>query len=133
MEGSVLSFLKAEWKVTTQDQAHWASSLFYFSFPIKLPRYNWNIVESGVKHHKPNKTISNNNENMNKLCVSILFNIWIYVIDYQEGGITKWFQLGHGTGVEVLVNLQKGHPNPRLIRKQRNSMRLPGEKKYLYN
>ena len=54
-------------------------------------------------------------------------------MDYQEGGITKWFQLGHGTGVEVLVNLQKGHPNPRLIRKQRNSMRLPGEKKYLYN
>jgi hypothetical protein len=21
-----------------------------------LPRYNWNIVESGVKHHKPNQT-----------------------------------------------------------------------------
>ena len=20
------------------------------------PRYNWNIVESGVKHHKPNQT-----------------------------------------------------------------------------
>ena len=22
-----------------------------------LPRYNWNIVESGVKHHKPNPKI----------------------------------------------------------------------------
>jgi hypothetical protein len=26
-----------------------------FSPPIRLPRYNWNIVESGVKHHKPTK------------------------------------------------------------------------------
>ena len=27
-----------------------------FPPPIKLPpRYNWNIVESGVKHHKPTK------------------------------------------------------------------------------
>ena len=25
-----------------------------FPPPIKPPRYNWNIVESGVKHHKPN-------------------------------------------------------------------------------
>jgi hypothetical protein len=24
------------------------------SFMYKLPRYNWNIVESGIKHHKPN-------------------------------------------------------------------------------
>ena len=22
-----------------------------------LPRYNWNIVESGIKHHKPTTTI----------------------------------------------------------------------------
>jgi hypothetical protein len=27
--------------------------VFRFPPPIKLPRYNWNIVESGVKHHKP--------------------------------------------------------------------------------
>jgi hypothetical protein len=27
MEGSVLSFLKAEWKVSDTDSAHWASSL----------------------------------------------------------------------------------------------------------
>ena len=29
--------------------------LFRFPPPIKLtaPRYNWNIVESGVKYHKP--------------------------------------------------------------------------------
>ena len=25
----------------------------------KSPRYNWNIVESGVKHHKPNQTNNN--------------------------------------------------------------------------
>ena len=31
--------------------------IFWFSPPIKLKsRYNWNIVESGVKHKKPNKT-----------------------------------------------------------------------------
>jgi hypothetical protein len=26
-----------------------------FPPPIKHPRYNWNIVESGVKHNKPNQ------------------------------------------------------------------------------
>jgi hypothetical protein len=29
MEGSVLSFLKAEWKVSDTGSAHWASSLFW--------------------------------------------------------------------------------------------------------
>jgi hypothetical protein len=28
MEGSVLSFLKAEWKVSDTDSAHWASSFY---------------------------------------------------------------------------------------------------------
>jgi len=28
--------------------------VFLFPPPIKLPRYNWNIVESGIKHHNPN-------------------------------------------------------------------------------
>jgi hypothetical protein len=28
MEGSVLNFLKAEWKVSNTGSAHWASSLF---------------------------------------------------------------------------------------------------------
>ena len=26
-------------------------------YTVKQPRYNWNIVESGVKHHQTNKTI----------------------------------------------------------------------------
>jgi hypothetical protein len=30
MEGSVLSFLKAEWKVSDTDTAHWASSLISY-------------------------------------------------------------------------------------------------------
>ena len=30
MEGSVLSFFKAEWKVSDPGSAHWASSSFYF-------------------------------------------------------------------------------------------------------
>ena len=25
-----------------------------FLLVLRLPRYNWNIVESGIKHHKPN-------------------------------------------------------------------------------
>jgi hypothetical protein len=32
--------------------------VLWFSPPIKLtPQYNWNIVESDVKHHKPNPLI----------------------------------------------------------------------------
>ena len=35
-----------------------------FPPPIKLTaRYNWNIVESCVKHHKPNQTISPSKNN----------------------------------------------------------------------
>ena len=26
-------------------------------FSVRPPRYNWNIVESGVKHHKPNQNL----------------------------------------------------------------------------
>ncbi|XP_052057686.1 uncharacterized protein LOC127698326 isoform X4 [Mytilus californianus] len=61
------------------------------------------------------------------------FTIGLLFMDYQEGGITKWLSLGR-TGVEVLVNLKKGNPNPRLMRKHhRHSMRMPGEKKYQQN
>ena len=42
MGGSVLSFLKAEWKVSDTGSAHWASSMeicfffqFFFSFAIE--------------------------------------------------------------------------------------------------
>ena len=30
-----------------------------FGLCVWLPRYNWNIVECGVKHHKPNKQTCN--------------------------------------------------------------------------
>ncbi|XP_063430371.1 uncharacterized protein LOC134712590 isoform X2 [Mytilus trossulus] len=61
------------------------------------------------------------------------FTIGLLFMDYQEGGITKWLALGR-TGVEVLVHLKKGNPNPRLMRKHnRHSMRMPGEKKYQQN
>ena len=34
-----------------------------FPPPIKLiPQYNWNIIESAVKHHKPNPLKKNNYE-----------------------------------------------------------------------
>ena len=45
MEGSVLSFLKAEWKVSDTGSAHWASSLFLKQFIISAKGYRyWSIV-----------------------------------------------------------------------------------------
>jgi hypothetical protein len=41
MEGSVLSFLKAEWKVSDTGSAHWASSFVLFS----------NLLESGLNYN----------------------------------------------------------------------------------
>ena len=38
------------WLVT----GRWFSLGIRFPPPIKLPRYKWNIVESGIKHHNPN-------------------------------------------------------------------------------
>ena len=46
MEGSVLSFLKAEWKVSDTGSAHWASSYNFFppSYAIRpiYPKFIWN-------------------------------------------------------------------------------------------
>jgi hypothetical protein len=28
--------------------------LFFYNFTIPVEQYNWNIVESGIKHHNPN-------------------------------------------------------------------------------
>ena len=39
MEGSVLSFLKAEWKVSDTGSAHWASSS-NLSYVIRLAKIN---------------------------------------------------------------------------------------------
>ena len=37
--------------------------VLWFPPPIKLTAwYNWNIVESGVKHHKPNQNIENRHQ-----------------------------------------------------------------------
>jgi hypothetical protein len=38
-------------QVSDTGSAHWASRFNCFSLQIRPPRYNWNIVESGVKHH----------------------------------------------------------------------------------
>jgi hypothetical protein len=43
MEGSVLSFLKAEWKVSDTDSAHWASSLFIGNIIMCLTSH-WPII-----------------------------------------------------------------------------------------
>jgi hypothetical protein len=47
MEGSVLSFLKAEWKVSDTGSAHWASSLslkVFFFIDFQLMYSEW-LVE----------------------------------------------------------------------------------------
>jgi hypothetical protein len=40
------------------------------------PRYNWYIVESGAKHHKPNQTLVHNL--MSKRFISPLFGCYFY-------------------------------------------------------
>ena len=40
MEGSVLSFLKAEWKVSDTSSAHWASSFF-----LSNQNFDWSQME----------------------------------------------------------------------------------------
>ena len=39
MEGSVLSFPKAEWKVSDTVSAHWASSIIYFNYSRNYIKY----------------------------------------------------------------------------------------------
>ena len=53
MEGSVLSFLKAEWKVSDTGSAHWASSMLPKSLkaksvkvPLENSKYNFSQVEN---------------------------------------------------------------------------------------
>ena len=48
MEGSVLSFLKAEWKVSDTGSAHWASSLATTNNKMSYLIYN-NSIESAIK------------------------------------------------------------------------------------
>jgi hypothetical protein len=40
MDGSVLNFLKAEWKVSDTDSAHWASSLILFGKEDKIQKFH---------------------------------------------------------------------------------------------
>jgi hypothetical protein len=42
MEGSVLSFLRSEWKVSDTGSAHWASSLTFHAFIIFCLAYDEN-------------------------------------------------------------------------------------------
>jgi hypothetical protein len=44
------------------------------------PRYNWNIVESGVKHHK-SSYIESTIHTMTNLYTNIEINIQIYIIN----------------------------------------------------
>jgi hypothetical protein len=40
MEGSVLSFLKGEWKVSDTRSAHWASSFIFILFFLQIVDIN---------------------------------------------------------------------------------------------
>ena len=55
--------------VTLCDKVYqWLATGWWFSLGTlvsstnKTERYNWNIVESGVKNHKPNQTINKTNQ-----------------------------------------------------------------------
>ena len=40
------------------------------------PRYNWNIVESGVKHYKPNQTIYRQNLVQMEMSYTTIFTMY---------------------------------------------------------
>jgi len=48
MEGSVLSFLKAEWKASDTGSAHWASSYYYTDKWTSNGKYNRTLSELHV-------------------------------------------------------------------------------------
>ena len=54
MEGSVLSFLKAEWKVSDTGSAHWASSFYHHQKVIDhdttCTEFD-NVIKHSVKNH----------------------------------------------------------------------------------
>ena len=67
MEGSVLSFLKAEWNVSDTGSAHWASSFFYYitilfiylfterDLAVTLNLWNRNLPQN---YNKPTKVLN---------------------------------------------------------------------------
>ena len=55
-----------------------------------MPRYNWNIVESGIKHHKPNHTkpSSHLRFKMVQQKGEKLFQLWVWVVSlYKESAL----------------------------------------------
>jgi hypothetical protein len=67
MEGSVLSFLKAEWKVSDTGSAHWASSYIMITPNItwRSPIYIYSGIWSyHVNNHIRQKETSNININL---------------------------------------------------------------------
>ena len=63
-------------RCTTLSVCQWLATGRWFSPsppPIKLtasPRYNWNIVENGVKHHQTNKPFCDNTRQLAHIYVS---------------------------------------------------------------
>ena len=54
---SLICFSNFQWTIIRIFfSCQWFSPVQVLQFlsPIKLPGYNWNIVESGIKHHDPN-------------------------------------------------------------------------------
>ena len=56
----------------------------YPGFLRQSPRYNWNIVENGVKHHKPTKLTIYNQETSLKQGVSSCRNygLYYYILEF---------------------------------------------------
>ena len=63
MQGSVLSFLKAEWKVSDTGSAHWASSLVF------------DFTRSGIEH----TIYSTEGNHANQYTTSAVLSVYYYM------------------------------------------------------
>jgi hypothetical protein len=88
MEGSVLSFLKAEWKVSDTGSAHWASSFNSQLFPILVYwRRTW--FSPGTQVSSTNKT---DRHDITEILLKMALNT---IIPIEEEQISKcyWFDI----------------------------------------
>jgi hypothetical protein len=80
MEGSVLSFLKAEWKVSDTGSAHWASSLWnniHLNVECTVKKIIWTFCQVA------DQLLQQNNE---RYFFLLMFNSVVF-IDFYESSI----------------------------------------------
>ena len=80
-----------------------------FPPPINwLPRYNWNIVESGVKHHKTNKQATSNNQLLILIkLIFLAFQLIIIKLIWYSWSIFKIVHISIISKAVILINCLK--------------------------